>query len=311
MLNYKQQLETGLNALTGLLDEFRQGNIVKARLERDGLKRHLKELSEKWDQRFQGFPRQNFTSTSIRGQCFRGKKDAHLKNIIVELVTGNKDSNKLIVNPICVLGRHAQNLALRLPEYKIIATDIDPRWNSLYSHLPGVCNPANYEFIEDNIFEPQLKAAPTAVVFFGACGSLTDAAMDYAIDSNSHYLICRTCCHENIGGNTQIIKRFTPINSFFRTKNRIFLRYRRKEKYAGFYFSDRYTQQQYPRSKAAQNVIDSNEFLKVSRNSTDSDICRAIIDLDRFLFLVENGYNAWYRSELFVAEKQINNTRPL
>jgi hypothetical protein len=47
----------------------------------------------------------------------------------------------------------------------------------------------------------------------------------------------------------------------------------------------------------------SEEFLEVSRHSVDSDLCRAIIDLDRFLYLTENGYDVWYKGELFVASR--------
>jgi hypothetical protein len=49
-------------------------------------------------------------------------------------------------------------------------------------------------------------------------------------------------------------------------------------------------------------VSTSDEFQAVARYSAESDICRAIIDLDRCLHLVENGYTAWYRRELIVAE---------
>ena len=70
-----------------------------------------------------------------------------------------------------------------------------------------------------------------------------------------------------------------------------------------FYFSDKYSQDRYPRSRAAKKLSNSKEFLDVSRNSVDSDICRAVIDLDRYLRLIECGYNVWYKGELFVAEK--------
>ena len=89
----------------------------------------------------------------------------------------------------------------------------------------------------------------------------------------------------------------------FRFKNWGFRQYRKKEKYAGFYFSDKYTKADYPRSNAGRSVSTSDEFTTVSRHSPESDICRAIIDLDRYLFLVEKGYRVWYRGELFVAER--------
>jgi len=55
------------------------------------------------------------------------------------------------------------------------------------------------------------------------------------------------------------------------------------------YFCDEYSKEYYPRSKAARTVINSGEFMDISRNSVDSDICRAIIDLDRYLYLLEKG----------------------
>ena len=142
---------------------------------------------------------------------------------------------------------------------------------------------------------------PMAVVFFGACGSVSDGAMDYAIESNSPYLICRTCCHDNIGGNTSIVRRLTALNWSFKVKNFAYSKVRTMKE--GFYFSEKYSKSQYPRSQAAKNLSNSNEFLEVSRNSVDSDICRAIIDLDRYLRLIESGYNVWYKGELFVARK--------
>ena len=94
------------------------------------------------------------------------------------------------------------------------------------------------------------------------------------------------------------------MNRFFRLHTWSLSRILQKEKYAGFYFSDKYSKKHYPRSEAARGVSNSDEFLEVSRNSADTDICRAIIDLDRYLYLVEKGYNVWYRGELFVAERR-------
>ena len=292
-----------LEALAGLLGEFRKGNIVAPRAERQGIERHARDLSRRWDDRFPGFPQQYFPFTSLRGLNLRGKRDAHLKNIVVRLVTAEADQRKLIVNLACVAGRHARDLASRLSPFKVIGTDIDGRWDWLYHRALLGRAPGNYEFMKDNVFEPKLDVTPTAVVFFGACGSVSDAAMDYAVDRQSQYLMCRTCCHDNIGGNTEIARRPTYVNWFFRSKNWGMLWYRGREKYAGFYFSDKYTKADYPRSDAARGVSTSDEFMAVSRHSPESDVCRAIIDLDRYLLLVEQGYRVWYRGELFVAEK--------
>jgi hypothetical protein len=53
----------------------------------------------------------------------------------------------------------------------------------------------------------------------------------------------------------------------------------------------------------------TDEFLAVARDSPDSDVCRAIIDLDRYLYLVEQGYRVEYQGELLVAERE-NRARP-
>jgi hypothetical protein len=71
----------------------------------------------------------------------------------------------------------------------------------------------------------------------------------------------------------------------------------------GHYFSEKYSQDHYPTSRAARGLSDSHEFLEVSRNSVDSDTCRAIIDLDRYLRLAESQYDVWYKGELFVAQR--------
>jgi hypothetical protein len=186
----------------------------------------------------------------------------------------------------------------------VIGTDIDPHWNQIYKFVSWFRYPDNYSFVEDDIFTSQLNVQPTAVVFFGACGSVSDAALDYAIDSQARYVMCRTCCHDNIGGNVAIIKRSSSINRFFRFKNWAYGRMRNKAKYAGYYFSDKYSRNAYPRSKVAKSISTSDEFQVVAKHSADSDICRAIIDLDRYLYLMENGFSVLYQGELFVAERK-------
>jgi len=303
MLDGKHQFEIGLEALIGSLDEFRRGNITNNKSHRRRLKQHLKKLSEEWGQRFPGFPNIHFPCSSLIGVCLTIVRDKHLKKIIVRLLgaEGLEQKNKTIVNPACVFGRHARHLASQMKSFKVIGTDINPKFNWLYEHLLIGGSPPNYEFKQDDIFNPRLQEKPLAVVFFGACGSLSDGVIDYAIESNALYLIFRTCCHDNIGGNTEIVKRFTALNWDFRIKN--FVYSRKREKRTGEYFSDRYSEEQYPRSKAARALSDSGEFIKVSSNSVDSDICRAIIDLDRYLYLMEKGYRVWLKGDLFVAER--------
>jgi hypothetical protein len=303
MADGKGQLETGLKAFAGLLDEFRAGNIADRTLEAAALERHLSELSAGWDEEFPGFPREKCYYASFRGVRRRGVRDKYLKEIIVRLLETQAPNREddTIVNPVCVFGRHARDIASRLGDFEVIATDINPTFNWLYERVLRRRNPDNYEFIRDNIFNPKLKAMPTAVIFFGACGSLSDATMDYAIRTDCPYLICRTCCHENIGGNTTVTKKLTLLNLAFRLKNIVYAR--KREKATGEYFAQEYSMDRYPRSHAARDFSDSDEFNQVSRNSVDSDICRTIIDLDRYLHLMENQYNVLYKGELFVARK--------
>ncbi len=303
MANANEQFELGMEAFGGLLDEFRRGNITDRRREKLTLGQHLTELSKRWDRQFPGFPQERYAYASAAGVYRRGVRDAYLKTIIARLLEAERDDlpDRTVVNPACVVGRHARDLARRLRDFRVIATDIFPWSNWLYERVKLRRSPGNYEFRQDDIFEPRVEAAPTAVVFFGACGSLSDAAMDYAIESSCPHLMCRTCCHDNIGGNTQIAKRFTLLNLFFQFKNRSYAWAKKRLK--GHYFSAKYGAEQYPRSRAARGMSNSDEFLDVSRNSVDSDICRAIIDLDRYLHLAESGYQVWYKGELFVARR--------
>ncbi|HSM15391.1 MAG TPA: hypothetical protein VK845_00150 [Gemmatimonadales bacterium] len=293
----------GLEALTGLLDEFRQGHIVDLGAERAGMERHAGRLTARWNARFPGFPSEHFPYTSFWGEYYRGRRDAFLKRIVVKLLAHNGSADTTIVNPACVFGRHACDLASQLPHARVIATDIDPNWARLYRLARGGRMPGNYLFVQDNIFAPHREIQPTTVVFFGACGAVSDAALDYAIDSGATYLVCRTCCHDNIGGNVEITKRSNNLNRFFRLKNWAYGRMKWKARYAGYYFSDKYQRSAYPRSEAAQRVSNADEFQAVARDSPESDICRAIIDLDRYLVLVERGFSVLYQGELFVAER--------
>ncbi|MCF7974876.1 MAG: SAM-dependent methyltransferase [Phycisphaerae bacterium] len=144
------------------------------------------------------------------------------------------------------------------------------------------------------------------MVFFGACGSLSDAAMDFAVQSGAQHILCRTCCHDNIGGNTVIVKRPSTINRLFRLKNLIHQTW--THHVPGHYFSSQYTWHDYPRSQAAGKLSHSGEFLEICQHSVDSDICRALIDLDRSLYLAEHGYQVWTKGELIVA---VNTQSPM
>jgi hypothetical protein len=234
------QGELAAEALAGLLFEFRHGNIVARSAEEKGMERHTGSLRGRWNDRFPGFPTDHFPYASLRGVLYRKRRDAHLKNIIVQYLA-DREGETTIVNPACVFGRHACHLAALLPQITVIATDIYPRCFQLYRILRLGNLPGNFAFSKDSIFAPQLNVQPTAVVFFGACGALSDGALDYAITSGAKYVMCRTCCHDNIGGNVTITARPNPVNRLFRFKNRAYDHVRKAPRYAGHYFSPRYS----------------------------------------------------------------------
>jgi hypothetical protein len=60
-----------------------------------------------------------------------------------------------------------------------------------------------------------------------------------------------------------------------------------------------------PRWEAARDLADSETFLQVARNAVDSDICISIIDLDRAIYLQEQGYDVMYREEVFFAHRRV------
>jgi len=304
MTNTNHQCAIGLNALTGLLHAFQAGRIEHRDLEHKEYQRHTAELFRDWDRHFPGFPDRYVSPTSIRGLLYKGERDAYLKSIIVRLVTAAEGGENTIVNPACVFGRHARDLARRLPRSRVIGTDIDPKWNWFYEKVLRKDNPPNFEFVRDNIFAPRLDGQPTAVAFFGACGSLSDGAMDYAMKTDARYVIGRTCCHVGTGGNWEILMRDNHVDRLSRLYYRFIAARRKKEKYVGFYFCDQYAKEHYPRSAAARQLSNSQTFREVCSSSINSDICRAIIDLDRYLYLSEQGYHVWCRGELFVAERK-------
>ncbi len=99
--------ETPLASLTGLLNLFRRGHIIEPHAECRGIKQHTSSLTELWDRKFPGFPNEYFPYTSFRGQNNRGRRDAYLRSIIVQILAKYNTTNITIVNPACVFGRHA------------------------------------------------------------------------------------------------------------------------------------------------------------------------------------------------------------
>jgi hypothetical protein len=122
--------------MKGLLGEFRAGNIGDRRVEKIRLGRHLGELCGRWDERFPGLLAEPFAHSPFKGLSRRGRQDGYLKGIIARLLEGNQGG--MIVNPGCVWGRHARDLARRLGSFTIIGTDIQGAWDWLYGHIP--CN---------------------------------------------------------------------------------------------------------------------------------------------------------------------------
>ncbi|MBN2272252.1 MAG: hypothetical protein JXN61_16700 [Sedimentisphaerales bacterium] len=300
MADRERQLEIGSKALTGLLGEFRAGNLGERRVEKIRLQRHLGELSRRWDERFPRLSEEPLAYSSSKGISRPGRRDEYLKGIIVRLLEGSQDG--LIVNPACVWGRHSRDLARRLAGFTVIGTDINPRYERFYNRLPRSRTPSNYEFEKDDIFNPKVQGAPAAVVSFGACASLSDAAMDYAIESHCPLLVCRACCHAMIGGNIDIVKQPDFLNRLARLQFFIFAKRLAKLKAKGHYFSPKYSAEHYPRSETAKTLTNPDELIEAARNAISSDICKSIIDLDRYLHLAEAGYDMWYRAEMFVAQ---------
>jgi hypothetical protein len=293
--------EIGQTAFTALLHEFRQHPVQEQSQEHRVLETVLEESTRQWDEHFPGFPASGQAHTSFKGVVRRGVRDAYLKILIQRTLTERDidPGDRIIVNPVCVFGRHARDLAQALPGFQVWATDIFPGYNTIYRYMRRRRTPANYHFMKDNIFAPRLTVQPAAVVFFGACGSLSDAAIDYAIDRQARYVMCRTCCHDNIAGNTRIVKRPNTLNRAFRLKN---LNYRLAQRVlTGHYFCPAYGPEHYPTSTYARRHSTSEEFLALSRHSVDSDLCRTLIDLDRYLRLTEAGYRVYYRGELLAA----------
>lgn len=283
-----------------LLQIFRNGipNIEK---EEKIINTCMKGIYKKWDDKFLSFPKNSSKRRTINWELERGKRDKYLINVITKNVTELEGSGNIILNAACVFGRHAKAIARKLKNFNVIGTDINTRpiWNFFSKLLRK--QPRNYSFIRDDIFKSKLDIKPRAVVFFGACGSVSDGIMDYGIKTKSPFIICRTCCHDNIGGNTKVAKKSSFLNFFFRFKNWYYEK--RKKANEGDYFSGKYSSQAYPRSTIVKQLSNTKEYMELAKNSVNSDICRILIDLDRCCHLIENGYSVLYKEELFFAHK--------
>lgn len=288
-------------AIENLLREVQTGSLAdkKRKLEEEIIKVTFAEIFAAWDQVFPGFPRCRFPRRTVTRELMKGRRDKYLRDIIIGCAPLVDRANRLIINLVAVYGGHAKRLARALPQFEVLASDIDPRLNAVFSFFSQTLE--NYRFLPENVYHPNLNRRPSFVVFFGACGSLTDAGMQYAIEVDSPFLICRACCHDNTGGNTNLVKRWTPMSLVAYIKNIQFSYYARKT--PGFYFCHDYDRTAYPKSKVAKALMSAETFMDIVRNCAESDICRFIVDLDRCLHLQEHGYHVMYREELFFAHK--------
>jgi hypothetical protein len=292
-------------ALGRLLNEFRLGKIAdRARLlEETAIQTHLGQHIQAWNTVFPEFPKFAEKRRTLLRLFKRERKDTYIRRLVVDALTGFDTDNRVIVNPATVEGRQAMYLARDLPDFEIIGTDIDARWEVLYRRVFRKSQ-KNFRFVQESIFEPDLGKRPAAIVFFGACGSLSDGAIDYGIEVKAPFLIFRTCCHENISGNVETVKKWSMINRYLAMKNWQYSRYKKRNN--GFYFTKKYNQDTYPRSKVGRDLADSETFLQVARSAVNSDICISIIDLDRAIYLQERGYDVMYQEEVFFAHRRGN-----
>jgi hypothetical protein len=285
-----------------LLEEFRLGGYSdRTRIpEETAILAHLGPSIRAWDTVFPDFPRFSEKRRSLFRVFKRERKDAYIRRLVVDALASRTPTNRVIVNPATVEGRQAGFLARELPHFEVIGTDIDSRWEKFYR---VVCRQRqkNFRFVQESIFDADIERRPAAVVFFGACGSVADGAIDYGVAVESPAMIFRTCCHENICGNDAIIRRWSMLNRYFAMKNWQFSRYKKRND--GFYFDAGYGKEAYPRSRAVREMADSETFLQIAQNAVDSDLCISIIDLDRAIYLREQGYDVLYREEVFFAHR--------
>ncbi len=293
-------------AMESLLGEFRRGYIADRDRTREAsaIETHLCEISDAWNHVLPPFPACSGKRRSFTWEYSKGKRDTYIKRLVTGVLARYKGSRRLIHNPATVFGRHARELSFDLPAFEVLGTDIDPTWNFLHGIVSfrKYSGLKNYRFLRENIFQPSMDREPAVVTFFGACGSLTDGCIDYAIALRTPFLICRSCCHENIADNTVIVRRPGLLNLFWSMKNGTMGMFKRLR--PSFSFSGPYLKDRYPRSKSARNLLDADTVLALAQSSVDSDICRSLIDLDRCMYLQEHGYNVLYREEVFFAHRR-------
>jgi len=232
----------------------------------------------------------------------RGAKDTLLKAAIERLCA---DTPGVVLNPCCVFTRPAQHIARRLPAARVVASDIVPTWHrlfQLYSALRLQSPPPNFRFQVESVYGIEPADMPLAVVFFGACGSMTDAAFRLAIGSNSRYIVGRACCHENIAMNTTMsTTKLTAWSIGHRVKNRI---YRICADRLGHYGHPSASLETYPLSRTFRSLIDSAGMRRCAQHAVDCRLCQTVIDLDRGCFLEESGYTLLaYNENMFVAAR--------
>ena len=105
------QGELAMEALAGLLSEFRRGNIIAPSAEKEGMDRHAGSLSAHWDDRFSGFPADDFPYASFRGVYHRNRRDGHLKDIIVQSLADSGEEGTQIRRSLLLAALRAECLS--------------------------------------------------------------------------------------------------------------------------------------------------------------------------------------------------------
>ena len=132
MVEPEAQPDIAVRSMEALLGEFRAKRIGRQSVEKHRLSSCLAPLSQAWNARFPGLPEAPFAYSSLKGISRRGQRDAYLKGLVIRRLSECADEHLTLVNPVCVVGRHARELALHLKEFQVIATDISAQFEQWY-----------------------------------------------------------------------------------------------------------------------------------------------------------------------------------
>jgi hypothetical protein len=135
-----------------LLREVQQGRIADRRrlLEKETIMTAFAEIFATWDKILPPFPKCRFRRRTVARELMKGRRDAYLRDIIISCAQLANQPNRLIVNLAAVYGGNARLLALALPQFEVLATDIDPRGDAVFSVFSRTLN--NYRFLPENVY---------------------------------------------------------------------------------------------------------------------------------------------------------------